>query len=300
MSWQLNADKLNVPGRERFATRLSVLCIFCAFVFLLVLLYPEKGLLSVIREGNDAATVRYREPLLRIRPDDTDLRLKVVDSLVHTGNARRALDVLYGLPSKLTKAQSEILKDLRYVVLKSLLAEVAPQSAEWHRLKPQVASAAKHLGGPSPPAWRLSQFAKDARDAGDMDAWRDYDQRAEKKRVLENAIVEVPLPKDDLEMAELAGDYRKAANICFQRMQISESLDGQRELFIKAVRLLQAGNLLKEAFVEGERHLGKLKDDRETLIFLNRVGLSAGQLSGAQRLIKRVLRMDVDPLQRGV
>jgi hypothetical protein len=300
MSWQLTANKYKAPRRERFATRLSVLGIFCAFVFLLVLLYPEKGLLSVIRVGNDAATVRYREPLLRIRPGDIDLRLKVVDALVRSGNTRRALEVLYGVSSKLTKAQSEIFKDLRYLVLKTLLIEEAPQSAEWHRLKPQVASAARLLGGPSPPAWRLSQFAKDARDAGDMDAWRDYRQREEKKRALENVIVEVPRPKDDLETAEIAGDYRKAADICFKRMQLTETVNGQRELFFKAVRLLQAGNFLNEAFIEGEKHLGKLKDDRETLIFLNRVGLYAGQLSGAQRLMKRALGMDVNHLQRGV
>src|SRR5450631_2915930 len=119
MRWQSTADKPESPPRERFATSLNVLGIFFSFMFLLVLLYPEQGLLGVLSGGDDAATIRYREALLRIRPGDTALRFKVAGSLVRSGGNRRALEVLSSVPAGLTADQQRLLTDLRYMALKN-------------------------------------------------------------------------------------------------------------------------------------------------------------------------------------
>ena len=294
MRWQSTADKPESPQRERFATPLNVLGIFFSFMFLLFLLYPEQGLLGVLSEGDDVASIRYREALLRIRPGDTDLRMKVAGSLVRSGNSGRALEVLSRMPAELTKAQRQMLIEFRYLALKNMFAHARPGDAEWRRLKPLVASAAIELGGTNPPAWRLRDFAADARKAGDMEAWQAYNRKAEAMAALES-----PQPYDEAAKARMAGDYRKAAAICFESMKQADTIAKRRALFFRAVRILQAGNLPVEAFDAGESHLDGLSSDRATLVFLTRAGLAAGQPARAQRLIKRALGMDGNMQQPG-
>lgn len=294
MRSQSTADKREVPKRERFASPLSVIGIFCAFMLVLVLLYPEHGLLGVLGASDDATTIRYREALLRIRPGDTELRLGVAGSLVRSGNPRRALKVLSGVPAELTAAQRQLLIELRYMALKNTFALSKPGDAEWRRLKPRVACAAAELGGTDPPAWRLHDFAADARKAGDVDAWQKYSREAVAKEALENV-----LPDDEAAKAQMAGDYRKAAALCFSWMKQSVTREKRRGLFFRAVRTLQAGNLPKEAFEAGERNIDGLYFDRDTLIFLTRVGLAAGQPARAECLVRRALGMEKTKARAG-
>jgi len=285
MRWQSTADKTEPFKRERFASPLNVVGMFCAFLFVLVLLYPEQGLLSVLGEGDDAATIRYREALLRIRPGDTALRFSVAGSLVRTGNSRRALEVLSAVPGGLTADQRHSLADMRYRALKDVYARAKPGDAEWLRLRPLFLAAANELAGPKPPAWLLQEIAADARKAGDNDAEQDFSRQAQKN-----------LNKS---MAGAVGkfDYRATAGRYFEQMELAGTLSKRRELFFRAVRTLQAGNLPLEALNAGEMHLDGLSSDRATLIFLTRVSLAAGQPARAQRLIRRALDLVVNTQQ---
>jgi hypothetical protein len=287
MRWQSTADKPESPHRERFATSLNVLGIFFSFMFLLVLLYPEQGLLGVLSGGDDAATIRYREALLRIRPGDTALRFKVAGSLVRSGGNRRALEVLSSVPAGLTADQQRLLADLRYMALKNVFIQARHGDAEWERLRPLFLAAANELAGPNPPAWRLQEFASDARKAGDLDSWQAFDRKAKESL---NTFLAQNAEKQD---------YRAIADHFFELMNMADTITRRRELFFSAVRTLQAGNLPLEAFNAGERHMDGLSSDRAALIFLTRAALAAGQPARAQRLIKRALRMDEKPLQPG-
>ncbi|MHB8056763.1 MAG: hypothetical protein ACYDHC_02585 [Desulfuromonadaceae bacterium] len=287
MRSQSTADNPDTPRRERFATPLSVIGIFSAFMLVLVLLYPEQGLLGVLGASDDATTIRYREALLRMRPDDTELRFRVAGSLVRSGSPRRALELISGVPAGITAAQKHLLIELKYLALKSMFVQSDRGSAEWLRLKPLFASAAIELGGKSPPSWRLRDFANDARKAGDLELWQEYNR---KFAAMETS--EIAQPNDEAAKARIAGDYRRGAAICFEQMKLADSLSKRRKLFFCAVRKLQAGNLPKEAFEAGERNIGGLHSDRATLIFLTRVGLAAGLTARAERLVRRAMGME--------
>lgn len=287
MRWQSTADKTESPRQERFASPLNVVGIFCAFMFVLALLYPEQGILGVLNGGDDAATIRYREALLRIRPGDTDLRFKVAGSLVRSGSSRRALEVLSAVPASLTADQRHLLVELRYKAIKKVFIQARRGDAEWLRLRPLFLAAANELAGSNPTASLLQEIADDTRKAGDLDAWQNFNRQAKEPRN------NYPAPN-----AEKL-DYRASANHYFELMEKADSITKRRELFFNAVRTLQAGNLPLEAFNAGERHINGLSSDRATLVFLTRVGLAAGQQARAQRLIKRALGMDGNMQQPG-
>lgn len=287
MRWQSTAHNTESPPRERFATPLNVLGIFCSFILVLVMLYPEQGLLGVLSGGDDAATIRYREALLRIRPDDNDLRLKVAGSLVRSGNYNRALEVLSVFKPGLTSNQQRLIRELRYAAFKNLYIRAIRGEAEWLHLQALFLAAARDLAGLDPPAWLLKEFAVDAIKAGDQKSGQEFDRQA----------------KASLNTQQLQAtgkmDYRATAVQYFELMKKAETITKRRELFFSGVRTLQAGDLPLEAFDAGERHLNGLESDRAALIFLTRVGLAAGQPARAQKIIKKALGMNENIQKQG-
>lgn len=296
MHWQSPVNKPENGRRERFSSPLTVLGIFCSFLAVLALLFPEQGLLDILEQGDDPATNRYREALLRVRPDDTELRLKVASSLQNSERPHQAFETLSLLPPRLTPDQQRTAVELRYRTLLGILKKAKPGSSEWERIKPQVAAAARALAGPSPPAWRLNAFAADARNAGDLEAWQEYSRKAESLQIAETRP---SAPVDPVAQAIASGNYRTAAALCFEGMRRAGSIRQRRELFMAGVRTLQAANLPLEALNAGERHLNGLARDRETLIFLTRVGLAANQPERAQNIIRKALGMEADKPEAG-
>lgn len=289
MPWPLRVNSPGPVPRERFSRPLAVVGFFCAIVAVLMLLFPKQGLLGVLGGSDDAATIRYREALLRVYPDDTESRLKVAASLLRAGSSRRALAVLDQAPARLTPEQQRAVAELRYRAMQDLFRQARPGSAPWQSLKPKVIAAARELAGADPPAWRLNQLAEDARTAGDLESWKEYDRHFKQQEELAKTE---PVPTDPMAQALARGDYRAAARICFDGMARAGSIEERRQLFMKGVRTLQAGNLPLEALEAGERHLDGLSGDRATLVFLTRVSLAANQPARAQVFIRKALGME--------
>lgn len=281
------------PDRARFLKPLTVLGIFSVFVAVLALLFPERSLLKSLDSSEDAATIRYREAILRVRPNDTGLRIKVAESLLKSGNDQRTLETLKQLPPRLSADQKRTVAELRYSALRNLYLNAGIGTLQWQSLQPQVRSAAAELAGPNPPLWRLQQLAADARTAGDLDAWGRYQKGIAALEAVAGAAGQPQ--QDPFSLALARRDYRAAAAICFGGMHKAATVKQRRELFMKGVRTLQAGNLPLEALRAGEQHLNGLSGDRSTLIFLTRVSLAANQPEQAQYFIRKALGMAPDP-----
>uniref|UniRef100_A0A831XLB1 TPR domain protein n=1 Tax=Geobacter metallireducens TaxID=28232 RepID=A0A831XLB1_GEOME len=290
MSLRSRVNSPHPPERVRFLKPPTVLGIFCAFVAVLALLFPERSLLTRLNDKEDAATIRYREAVLRVRPNDVSLRIIVAESLLRAGNNERAIETLKQLPPGLTADQKRSVAELRYHALRNMLLDAGTGTPQWQNLRLQVRSAAMELAGPHPPLWRLQQLAADARAAGDLDAWHDY----QKEISAQEATFGQP-QQDPFSQALARGDYRAAAAICFSAMGKAATVAQRRELFMKGVRTLQSGNLPLEALRAGERHLDGLSDDRSTLIFLTRVSLAANQPARAEYYIRKALGMTTTP-----
>ena len=292
MPWRSRVNNPPSTERARFSKPLTVLGIFCAFVAVLALLFPERGLLKSLDGKDDAATIRYREAILRVRPNDASLRIKVAESLLKSGNNQQALEILAQSPRGLSADQKRTVAELRYNALQNLFLNAGGNTPHWHNLRPQVRSAATELAGPTPPLWRLQQLAADARSAGDLEAWSRYQKEIAAQEA--TARVAGQQQQDPYSQALARRDYRAAAAICFGGMRKAATIKQRRELFIKGVRTFQAGNLPLEALRAGEQHLDGLSGDRSTLIFLTKVSLAANQPERAQYFIRKALGMAPD------
>lgn len=90
-----------------------------------------------------------------------------------------------------------------------------------------------------------------------------------------------------------AGDYRLASRLYLEARRLAGEPAQQRELFIKGIASLQAGNLMAEALQSAERELGELDSDREVLKFLTRLALAAGKPAVAERYANRLMRVSL-------
>ncbi|ABB32192.1 putative signal peptide protein [Geobacter metallireducens RCH3] len=292
MPWRSRVNNPHPLERARFLKPVTVLGVFCTFVAVLALLFPERSLLKSLDGKEDAATIRYREEILRVRPNDAGLRIKVAESLFRSGNYPKTLETLKQLPAGLSTEQKRTVAELRYNTFQNMLLGAGIGTPQWQSLKPRVRSAAMELTGPNPSLWRLQQLASDARKAGDLDAWGKYQKEIAAREA--TAVTAGQPRQDPFTLALARRDYRAAAAICFSGMHKAATVQQRRGLFMKGVRTLQAGNLPLEALRAGEQHLDGLSGDRSTLIFLTRVSLAANQPQRAQYFVRKALGMAPD------
>ena len=232
----------NPPERERFSRPFAVIATALVFMGVLALFYPEQELLNLVRQDEikgPAARV-YLQALLRKRPQDHDLRLRLAVHYMDMEQYRQALRVLDAAVGEVSVAERERYAELLVASLERLFV--------------------------------LEQ----------ADAWR---QR----------LLALGRP---IETTEPTGPdaYRRRAQSAFDQMNTAASLEQRRTLFFRAIRILQEGNLLMEALTAADAHIGRLAGDRETLIFLTRLALSANRPDLAQVYIRRALGL---PTQGG-
>ncbi len=303
MRWSstANSDDKQSLRRERFSTTTVVLGTFSAFILLLALLFPKERLTDILGRSHagDPATIRYLEAMLRVHPENSPLRMRLAGLFVESGAPRKALEVLDGFRKGLSAIDQRKMLELRYRALKEILATTGQRNVEWRRYQAAFSATVRELAKESTKVPELRAYAADARETGDLETWRDLSRRADALSPPPPAPHEGTVAGDPYTLALAKGDYRAAAAICFNGMKQASSLGQRRQLFIKGVRTLQSGNLPVEALDAGERHLDGLSGDRETILFLTRIGLAAGKPERAQQIIKRALKMGETRISSG-
>ena len=85
------------------------------------------------------------------------------------------------------------------------------------------------------------------------------------------------------------GQHAAAATYYFMARELAESLEESRRLFQRGVSTLMAASLFKQAMEEARSRLGDLSDDPQTLRFLSRTAVSAGDPVAAADYARRLV-----------
>ena len=89
------------------------------------------------------------------------------------------------------------------------------------------------------------------------------------------------------------GDYRGCAELYLLARSSSPDAQQARRHFHAALRALQSGNQPLAALELGERELGDLADDPDTLLLLTQLSRAAGRPEVADRYIRRLLKLSL-------
>jgi len=291
--WNLSANKQN-SQRERFAGPLAIAGLIGAGLLLLVVLYPEKTLLKLLKnpEVSSPAQQRYLEALVRLRHGDAELVITLVRSYLAAGCTEKAAAALRYRQGTLSVPQQKVLMGLQYELRRQQLEWLIANEPAWDEARHNYLEQIELLRKAGATAGELSRYLADARRLGDTATV----QRLE--TILGTHA--------DAESAEVAaaialgkGDYREAAALYFKALKTA-ARDRRRHLFMAGVGALQSGNLVQEALVAAEQHLtGELRQDRALLKYMTRLSLAANRPDRAQIYIRQALGISDYPAKSG-
>jgi hypothetical protein len=255
----------------------------------LYLLFPRQSLLDMVRieQGNDSLTAGYIAALLRTEPGNHELRLLLAEKRFAMGQmalAREAMEPAMLAGDPLLRRRVLLLE---YRILEAEAAALPAGSSAWQaaqaRLRERLARYADEPWTPQ----QLITFAQRARALQQPALASAFNARlaASQLTVLPEWLAEAALA------ALGGGDYVEAARLYFAARQRETAPDARRDYFLKGVATLRSGNLLREALAAADAEIGDLRDDPQTLTYLARLALAAGDAARAQAYVKRLLRM---------
>ncbi len=289
-NWFVNKDRAK---RERFAGPLVISGLVAAGLLLLVVLYPEKSLLKLLssHEVSSPAQRRYLEALIGMRASDSDLVLVLARSYLASRSPLQALKTLDHLREPLTADVRRTVRRMRYDALRQQLLSLQAGSSEWNRFRPLFAEQIELMlrDGASGPEMEI--YRSDAVRAGDSATAQKLQALLKPPADTLATVSTVQIPESGVAAAIANRDYRGAAAIYFSEMQRSRDPRQRRRLFLSGVRALQSGNLVAEALAAGDSHINGLVEDRETLLFMARLALSANRPDRSQFYIRHALGM---------
>lgn len=258
--------------RERFSRPLVVIGITAAFLGLLALFYPKRELLQILQQDGrrTPATRVYLQTMLRNRPSDHQMRLRLGALLLESGDAQTALQVLDGVVGPVSAVEQVRYHELEFQALQKLV-----------RTTQDVQISQRFLAAANDILLRSSSVALVQKVLEDARRLRDDALAVRAQAVLMR-----------LGSGKAAGeDYRQRADTAFAAMQRSTTIADRRMFFLQGLGVLQEGNLYRDVMVAADRHIGPLADDRETMIALTRLALAVGYPDRAQRYIRKALGM---------
>ena len=297
MKFQSTANKRE-PARDRFSPPAAVAGIAMAFLLLLVMLLPNKTLVEMFaKEGvSSPALISYLEATLKKNPDDQPVRIRLAEALIDTGYPRRAITLLINLQQDADELGLRRMK-ARYRALVAELCSNRSITPEYRTaFQREFDKTVARLLSKGTTTAELKQYATDARRVGAVSTAMTLEKRLGSERAATGNAR--PVLAETAETALGHGNYRESARLCFDAMPKAIDAKERRALFIQGLKTLQSGNLLAEALSSADLNIDGLNRDRETLLFLTRLSLAAGDLGRAQRYIKESLGMN-GPLKSG-
>ena len=264
----------------------------------LVLMFPKQALIEQVRnvEGNDQLSAAYIVNLLKTEPRNTELYLLLAQKRVALGEFGEAREALSMAASVSDPASLKTVRLMQYRILRKEYDGLREGDGKESLLRPQLLAMINTLTGEEWPVQDLMFLADEARELNFSGPAEQLTMRA-----LESGRALPPPWLDRSARAALGnGDYRGASRLYFAARLRAGDKEDRRRYFLLAVRTLQSGNLLDEAMRAADAQIGDLRDDPQTLEFLTRLALAAGDPARAQIYVKRLLQLSALPADSGL
>jgi polysaccharide biosynthesis protein PelB len=259
----------------------------------LILIYPQRDLIRRISEAPESQlSSAYLSNLLRGDPNNPQLRLLLARQQLHQGEMAQARATLQpALNSTDTALRHDVLW-LMWQVTEAEYNRLPAQPEAAHQLlKEELRTRLRELSRQSWPEKVSLQLANKAFELGERELGLQlYKQlagqtsdRAQAARLYEKAA------REGLAFS----NYRATAELYILARQATTDPRLARQYFHAALRALQSGNPLAAALELGEKELGDLADDEETLLLLTQIARAGGRPDIADRYVRRLLKISL-------
>lgn len=276
--------------RARFASPGQILGFGLIVLLALLAVFPDQSLERRLESSayGGSVSLAYLGAWLRAKPDDNHLRLVLARRQIQQGElvlAEATLQPIFRAPEVEGYDRAEA----------ALMVLEVREQQMW-RLKPGTDAFATarsaylgQLRQVTAYSWesaRMEGFAHQAIALGDFDLGRDLYLRL----IRDNPYHSLAWYERIAQMDLAAGHYEAAANIYFAALPYTVDRAQRRQYYLTGLRILQSGNLLREAVASGQAYLGPLEDDRDSLLYLIRLALASNRPDVAEKYVSRLLR----------
>ena len=259
----------------------------------LLLLYPRTDLERRLAETPDTAlSATYLANLLRSDPDNPRLRLLLARQQLQMNKLDAARATLQPALDALDEATRRAAWWMLFEITEgdyrrlpaSAIAERTALQRDMLRQMQQLAKQAPSLEQQIELAGKAYQYNAPGLGQALFKALAHrLDDPAQASALFERAA------RDAL----AHGDYRGCAELYLLARSSSRDAQQARRHFHAALRALQSGNQPLAALELGERELGDLADDPDTLLLLTQLARAAGRPEVADRYIRRLLKLSL-------
>lgn len=269
-------------GRQRLFHPAWVLGFGAAVLLTLLAAFPFQRLSEQLRHAdlNQALAERYIIVLLKTDPGNAELRLTLIRQLLRNGKLDEAETWLKTVRAGDRGADYEIAR------LELQLTRIRRLSQDDPRARQVILNALTHLATANVSPRQIEGLGDMAVALHDDDlALRVYRRLARTDAGIDSRVL---ANKGDHLLG--LGHYRLAAELYFLAQDNALGADARLQFLLRGLRTLQAGGLLKEAVVAGERRGGEFMQARDYLVFMIRLALAANDPGAADRFSRRLLR----------
>ena len=283
------------PLAERpFLAPIWLIALLAAIIgIVLFLIYPRQDLERRIAGApNSAISTAYLDNLLRSDPDNPHLRLLLARRQLQTGETGKARETLQ---PALDSSNPELHREALWVLweLSEIDLSRLPAKASTHRqqLRDELRRQLHVLVNEPWPTDRQMELASKAFQLDDRALGAELYQKLAK--AINDPTKAAALFERAAGEALASGDYRGCAELFILARNSTPDAAKARRHFHAAVKALQSGNQMLAALELGEREIGVLADDPETLFMMTNLARAAGQPAVADRYVRRLLQLSL-------
>ena len=282
------------PAERPFLAPFWLIVLLSGIVIIgLIFIYPQRDLVRRVTEAPESElSSAYLSNLLRSDPNNPQLRLLLARQQMHQGQAQLARSTLQpALDSSDPALRRDALWLLWQVIENEYNRLPAQAAASRQLLKEELRARLLELSRQAWPDETSLNLANKAFALGERDLGIQlYKQLAERNK---NPAQASRLYEKAAREALSFGNYQASAELYILARQTTDDPRLARQYFHTALRTLQSGNQLAAALALGERELGSLADDEESLILLTRLARAAGRPDIADRYVRRLLKISL-------
>lgn len=259
----------------------------------LIFIYPQRDLIRrVIESPESSLSNAYLSNLLRSDPDNPELRLLLARQQLHQGETRLAR---LALQPALNSTDPVVQRDalwLSWQVSETEYNRLPGKTSTTHQvLKEELRQQLLALSHHTWPAETSLLLANKAFELGERELGLQLYQQLAKRT--SNRAQATHLYEKAAREALAFSSYQASAELFILARQTTDDPLLARQYFHTALRTLQSGNLLTVALALGEREIGNLADDEDTLILLTNLARAAGRPDIADRYVRRLLKLSM-------
>lgn len=258
----------------------------------LLLIFPEKELAEKVTHAKlgDPVTVSYLLNLLRTDPHNFELRILLARHQIYLGELNDIPDLL-----------APVLQDKQSA--SNLQAQIVELNylAQWVTIHQDDFAGCAHKAA----LWKskVHELNTSGLSSDVIESLAEQAARFKEYKLVEELFREASKIKPDKDarwyeavakrMLSL-GEYESAADFYFMARHKTRSVEKQREYFKRGIETLMSGRFFVKSMQEAEVHLGSLSADSETLYFLAKTALAAGDIARAQYYAKNLLHLSAN------